>query len=920
MSRACSLLLLFYIVERLPSLNASSVFSAVMMSLRSPLYRISSPFLEHAKRVIAKHRGHPLPPPLDPSSYLPRQLLAALSLPPSSSSFGPVLPAPTPPLLPGGPGLLSIPKGGACGPPEDSSSILVSYTPSLSPDRNSGLSTTASGLFATGAPPSKNSVLDKEEQSLLFLDKSTTPATPVRPKSSSVPSLPSCGVLLAGREGEGEGEGNDERDKLQGTLVQVMALDEVSSGSSSTVCGGGPGSSTLYFDQKRLSASSSSPSPGAVLVASSANSLLPSNSGLYGDTRLDEKYQASSHVSASPGTSVATARQTMGGRQPLRLKVLLLPSKQNPTHPGTRDNSLVALSSGTSLLPSSLSLGVGGGGGGGGLVSSSTAGGLPSSPSALTAVANGSTGGGRGLFFPSESSTSRAMATIAAGEKEEGRGGGEGAWRIPQQQQQHRGGGAWLGEDDSSSARRTHGDGAGGVDSQFSTGVVGYTRKGHTHTEGVAGEGMGEGGRRVDYEGGTRSRGLGVEGGENDDDDACKVAREQQCEDLLAVVQASSSSEASFSAGNDILEVLERLQNEQFAKVLGFLGSLHRAATAIREDDAAGLADGSLSSPSGQQKQADNPDLHGLPGTQSSGDCEREGKKEDEEEKKIKRQGEIRPDEKQSVVCGEGAGLFTIAEFDRVWCPWVRLFFPALFSEDGGEGGGYARGVSRRQRGRGRGEGGEGSFESRKRKLLSETGGGAGLSREAFAHFGTCRDFPQFVCGGMNRLRSIRRRRFRVEVRKGTGCLANSFSFSFSSLSPSFSSSGCSRYTRQNGGSAKSSPVKGEGEEVARRCSTSSFDQERNPEEAQSSSSSPLQKKDVQSEREEPMPGEGRVKEECGGSRRSPTVAGVSSSTGMKTTEERRTSTSTEKKKKAQCTGTPAGGGGSSGGGGEKDF
>nr|CEL69227.1 TPA: hypothetical protein BN1204_049430 [Neospora caninum Liverpool] len=57
------------------------------------------------------------------------------------------------------------------------------------------------------------------------------------------------------------------------------------------------------------------------------------------------------------------------------------------------------------------------------------------------------------------------------------------------------------------------------------------------------------------------------------------------------------------------------------------------------------------------------------------------------------------------------------------------------------------------------------------------------LPRRAFAHFGNFQEFPRFVCGGLDRLKCIRRRRFRVEVRKGTGCLANSFSFSFSSLS-----------------------------------------------------------------------------------------------------------------------------------------
>ncbi|PFH35831.1 hypothetical protein BESB_054820 [Besnoitia besnoiti] len=60
------------------------------------------------------------------------------------------------------------------------------------------------------------------------------------------------------------------------------------------------------------------------------------------------------------------------------------------------------------------------------------------------------------------------------------------------------------------------------------------------------------------------------------------------------------------------------------------------------------------------------------------------------------------------------------------------------------------------------------------------------LPRSAFAHFGTVKDFPRFVCGGVDRLRCTRRRRFRVEVRKGAGCLATSFSFSFS-FSPSSS-------------------------------------------------------------------------------------------------------------------------------------
>ncbi|KFH07968.1 hypothetical protein TGMAS_234230 [Toxoplasma gondii MAS] len=70
------------------------------------------------------------------------------------------------------------------------------------------------------------------------------------------------------------------------------------------------------------------------------------------------------------------------------------------------------------------------------------------------------------------------------------------------------------------------------------------------------------------------------------------------------------------------------------------------------------------------------------------------------------------------------------------------------------------------------------------------------LPRRAFAHYGRFQEFPRFVCGGVDREKCIRRRRFRVEVRKGTGCLANSFSFSFS-FSPSSASRDLTRHTNE---------------------------------------------------------------------------------------------------------------------------
>ncbi|KEP67241.1 UNVERIFIED_CONTAM: hypothetical protein HHA_234230 [Hammondia hammondi] len=70
------------------------------------------------------------------------------------------------------------------------------------------------------------------------------------------------------------------------------------------------------------------------------------------------------------------------------------------------------------------------------------------------------------------------------------------------------------------------------------------------------------------------------------------------------------------------------------------------------------------------------------------------------------------------------------------------------------------------------------------------------LPRRAFAHYGRFQEFPRFVCGGVDREKCLRRRRFRVEVRKGTGCLANSFSFSFS-FSPSSASRDLARHTNE---------------------------------------------------------------------------------------------------------------------------
>ncbi|PHJ26101.1 hypothetical protein CSUI_000040 [Cystoisospora suis] len=983
---------------------------AVMMSLRSPLYRISSPFLEHAKRVIAKHRGLPLPPPLSPSSYLPFQLLTALNLP--SSSFGStVFPSSTPGR--GGSHVSGLAQGASSSIlPNASSTYHVSSL--SSPDRKFDQSTSSVLLSArTGSPgKSHNSLLQIDESNLLLLDKSTTPATPVRPSSSSSSFPSSALVPTTEEEREREGASLDERDqrKERDPIQQEQQLDVVLSserqqhGSSfgiSTVSPGGEvgGGLSSYAHHQGLSAasSSSSPSSGVVLVGSSApHSLLVSNSpsGLP-SPRIDDNRQLvpASHPLTSPATTATTSRQTIGGRQPLRLKVLLLPSNQNNSSsnnaiPGTLINSTTSTSfssssSGGSLSSFSLSLR-----GCGGDLFSTPATGFPSgSKSLMTIVGNGMHSSSSNSSYPRreglEGRTSLLLSSYPGGqaslmmttmseekdggrgERDEGKRGGvseRGRWRLRQQGQT-----AWLREDSSST-------------SNFMSGEGGETLKvspmyGYNLTEGEFGivpdERIRERGTSLeDDRNGRFCQMLEDEGHEYDDPRRRKTR--QQCQDLLAVVLSSSSSSSGSTeisyipSDHDILEVLERLQNQQLTKVLRYLRSLvHRHQTAALmspEDDQtihrASLSGGVFSSLSEEQRgQGSTVNLRETSRDRDrygrSGECEEDRRKEKEEhhEEETKRM----KGERLERLSDEKEGSHVVdeiepVEFDRVWHPWVRLFFP-FFSADreqeASAGGKPVERVTKKQSRRERGEqkGKEREEEEcavygqRKRKFLSEEdSSGEVLRREAFSHLGTSRDFPQFVCGGMNRLRSIRRRRFRVEVRKGTGCLANSFSFTFSSsFSPSSSSSFfpsdglLSHPLRNHSGEQEKSLVGDSAGRTTRRSSASSLEkpltvssQEAFSNSLSSSSSLVLKRHGAtggrNEERGEQLEGlmdggrDHRVKEEdAGGGKLSKTVAVENgdggSPPGLKASEEKKTVVCADKKKKVQQAKAGTGGG-----------